>query len=241
MKWGQLKALQHRSRHWEELVGGGLVLLDFLENLLAHSAIGLVDMLVIFAGLWISFYGFSAFRFFILPTLYIGILIAGYQIEYHIPSIANLEEFIAGLMASMMQAIGVKATLSGNIVSLYGSTPIFLQVDGPCTGLQGILAFGMLASMTVLDVKSRLRRTLPILAIGFAGAFLINFARLAMIFLSFEFLGVAIGEATHAYVGYLLFLAWVVVFWSFAFKYLTVRPPQSVHSIPKAQVKRIVS
>jgi hypothetical protein len=42
--------------------------------------------------------------------------------------------------------------------------------------------------------------------------------------LTFEFLGTDAGNAVHVFVGYGLFIVWVVAFWSIAFKYLNPRP-----------------
>lgn len=216
LEWHKLEEIRRSDGVASILLGAGLMLADYGWNIVNHSNLGLIDMLVLFVGLAVAFYGIRAVRTFVLPSVYVLVLILGYQIEYHIPSVASLETFIASLMASMMQGIGVQAMVTGNIVSLNGGS-ILLQVDGPCTGLQGILAFGMLASMALLDARPKLSKLIPLLAVGFLGAFLVNFARLALIFLSFQFLGTEIGSTMHAYMGYLLFLAWVLVFWNFAF------------------------
>jgi len=229
LKWRTLALLPTHSGYREMVVGGAIIIADFAENLARHSVIGLTDMLFIFVGIWVGLYGVRHAKLFVRPTLYIVALITGYFIEYNIPNVASLEYFIANMMTSMLQVIGVKATVFQNIVTLYSPSPVFLKVDGPCTGVQGILAFGLLASMTVLDVRTTPRKLVTVLVIGFTGAFLVNFVRLAMTFLSFQFLGTGTGAEMHAYVGYLLFLAWVLVFWNFAFKYLAkgMRPGPS--------------
>lgn len=225
LKWGTLVSLPSHSRLWEVGLGGAIIAADVAENLVFHSALGLTDALIVFVGLWVGFFGLRHIRLFVLPSLYILVLIAGYLVEYHIPSVAGLEYFIANLMTSMLKGLGVTATVSQNMVTLYTPSPVFLQVDGPCTGLQGILAFGMLASMTVLDIKAEKGKLALVLVVGFLGAFLINFVRLAMIFLSFEYLGTGVGASVHAYAGYLIFLGWVLIFWNFAFKYLAKGKP----------------
>jgi len=62
-----------------------------------------------------------------------------------------------------------------------------------------------------------------VFAVGFIGAFLINIVRLFGVFLAFEYLGVSVGTDVHVYLGYSLFIVWVLVFWSLAFRYLTPR------------------
>jgi exosortase/archaeosortase family protein len=73
-------------------------------------------------------------------------------------------------------------------------------------------------------MKPRMSRLIPIFAIGFAGAFLINILRLFIVFLTFEFLGPSAGATVHVYLGYTLFIVWVLVFWSIAFRFLSPAP-----------------
>ena len=228
IKWGALRAFKSRSNYLEVLLGTGIVAADLAENFLAQSSIGLVDMLVIFIAMSVAFYGVKSLRFFVIPISYLTILIAGYWVEFNIPEVQGLQNSLAFLMAALMKLLGVSASVSGNVVVLNGVQTLALQVDGPCTGIKGILAFGMLASMAVLDIKSKASRIVPILVIGFVGAFAVNILRLFGVFLAFEYLGVEIGTSMHVYLGYSLFIAWVLVFWSVAFKYLTPRPAVAI-------------
>ncbi|HKW05662.1 MAG TPA: archaeosortase/exosortase family protein [Nitrososphaerales archaeon] len=229
IKWRSVTELTMKSHLWEMAVGALIIGGDYLENSITHSFLGLIDMLVIFMALVIAFYGLPSLKIFWIPAAYIAILLVGYQIEYNIPSTVVLQDWMAGLMASSMQILGVSATVSGGHYVLLnsGSTALDLNVEGPCTGLQGVLAFGMLSSMTVLDVRAKLSRLLPIFIVGFAGAFLINIVRLFGVFLTFEYLGIDAGTTMHVYLGYSLFIAWVLVFWALAFRYLSVSPPST--------------
>jgi exosortase/archaeosortase family protein len=105
-------------------------------------------------------------------------------------------------------------------------TPIILDVGGPCTGVQGIIAFGMLSTMTLLDLKPTMGRLIPIFTLGFIGAFLINIVRLLLMFLTYEFASLDVAVTLHIYVGYIVFIAWVVAFWTIAFRYLV--PPKQI-------------
>jgi exosortase/archaeosortase family protein len=129
-------------------------------------------------------------------------------------------------MASGMSALGVSSTASGSIVALNSnsSSPLLLNVESDCTGIQGVLAFGVLSSMALVDVKAKPSRLIPIFVIGFVGVFLINILRLFLVFVTFEYLGVSLGNTVHVYAGYTLFVVWILVFWSLAFKYMPVRP-----------------
>jgi len=222
MKWDAVKSIPNRSSKPEVLLGVFLIVADYAANVTRGSNVGILDLLVIFLGTVIVFYGLKALRFFWVPATYGIVLLLGYQIEAYIPDYTALQDWLASLMVSAVNALGIAATVSGHIVIMRTSGGTFLQLDvaSSCTGLQGILAFGLLSTMALLDLKPKASRLIPIFAIGFAGAFLINIVRLLVVFLTFEFLGVDAGTTMHVYFGYIVFIVWVLVFWEFAFKYL---------------------
>ena len=237
IKWESYRAVDQKSRGLEMVVGVAIVVLDYLENALTKSSVGLIDLNVIFVALVIACFGFRAFKFFWVPVVYGVVLLLGYQIENNIPNYTALQDWMAGVMASSMHVMGISATVSGHIVALNkGTNTLLLNVEGDCTGIQGILAFGMLSTMTLLDMKPKMSRLIPLFAIGFAGAFLINIVRLIIVFLTFDFFGVAAGTQMHVYFGYVIFIAWVMVFWTLAFKYLATHPATSATPNPISPV-----
>jgi exosortase/archaeosortase family protein len=241
-KWNNLKLLDRKPGIYEIAGGIAIVILDIAENSFSHSNLGLIDMLVIFIAISVTFYGFRSITFFYVPYLYLAILIIGYQVENNVPELIGLQYSLAGLMADFMRVIGVGASVNPtqpNIVYLQNYTPdgsvyiMALEIDGPCTGLKGILAFGLLSSMALLDTKPTKKQLLVLMIVGFTGAFLINIVRLAVIFLTFEYLGVEAGRVMHIYAGYTLFIAWVLAFWSIAFKRIYSVPSKSISSVTK--------
>jgi exosortase/archaeosortase family protein len=246
LKWDSLKALQSKTSYVEIGVGIAIVAGNFLRNLVGRQGFGLVDMLVTFVGLALAFYGTRAFRFFLLPSAYILILIVGYRLENTVQDLSGLEAWQAGIMVSLMSSLGIGASLSGNTVALNGASTIFLQIQGPCTGIKGVLAFGTLASMAVLDLKASRTKIALVLALGFIGTFLVNILRLGTIFLETYYLGVDTGLKMHTYLGYALFIVWVLIFWSAAFRFLIPksdrrRNQESLHSGPLENSKRTPS
>ncbi len=224
MQWEKVKSLDTRGKRWEVLLGLAAIGLDYGENAYFHSVFGLVDMLVVFSALVTIFYGLRAFRLFWVPAIYGIVLLLGYQLENNIPNYVALQDWMAGVMVTAMHLLGIPASAQGHIVALNsGPKTLLLDVESDCTGIQGVLAFGMLSTMALLDTKPSRARLTILLAIGFIGVFLINILRLVLVFLTFEFLGVSLGNTVHVYAGYVLFIAWVLVFWSLAFKYMTPR------------------
>lgn len=239
LKWQTLSKLTFKPRLVETTAGFALVIADYAENSVSHSNLGLIDMLLIFFALSIAFYGLGSLRFFSIPYMYLVILIIGYQVENKVPELISLQYALAGLMSELMKFVGVHSWINPsqpNIVYLQNILPdgsvntMGLEVDGPCTGLKGILAFGLLSSMALLDTKPSRKQLVILLVGGFAGAFMINIVRLAVIFLTFEYLGVEAGKVMHIYAGYTLFIAWVVVFWSLAFRYIVAMPSKQVNT-----------
>ncbi len=225
MKWESYRAIDMRSRRLEVVLGIGIVAADYAENAILGSSVGLIDLILIFTGIIIIFFGVRAFKLFWVPAMYGLVLLLGYQIENIVPNYVALQDWMASVMASSMNLLGVSASVSGHIVALNtGTNTLLLSVEGDCTGIQGILAFGMLSTMALLDLKPKISRLIPLFAIGFVGAFIINILRLIVVFLTFEFLGVDAGSTMHVYFGYLIFVAWVMVFWTLAFRYLAPRP-----------------
>jgi exosortase/archaeosortase family protein len=225
IKWEAVVSLTKRSNMLEFVGGIGVVVAIMAENFALHKEFGLIDMTVAVAAVVVAFYGFRSWRFFVVPALYLVILIGGYQLESSLPEFTGLEIWEAALMANFMSTIGVNTTVNGNIVTLAGSAGfISLEVASACTGIKGILAFGMLSSMAVLDIKVSVKRLILILSIGFIGVFFMDLVRLAVIFLSFYYLGISAGEVVHIYLGYAVFIVWVIAYWGISFKYLIPHP-----------------
>ena len=220
-----MRILRTRGSLPEIGFGSAIVIVDYLQNIYFGSRLGLLDMLFIFCGVVLAFYGVKSFKLFWVPAAYGIVLLAGYQLETIVPNFVALQNWMANVMATAMSLLGVHSVVTGHIVYLNsGGNELALNVEGDCTGVQGILAFGMLSTMAVLDIKAKMSKLIPLFVMGFVGAFLINIVRLFGVFLAFEYLGVEIGTDVHVYLGYLLFIVWVMVFWSLAFKYLMPKP-----------------
>jgi exosortase/archaeosortase family protein len=226
MKWSSVERLTTRGGRLEVIAGVTVILGVYAYKVVTQTPLGLIDLLVIFSAIVLAFYGPRSFKLFWVPATYGIVLLLGYQIENNIPNYVALQDWMAGLMAASMRTLGVAATTSGHLVTLNsGPSTMVLDVESDCTGIQGILAFGMLSTMALMDIKPKMSRVIPLFALGFLGVFLINILRLIVVFLSFEYLGVAIGTQVHVYFGYTLFIVWVLVFWSLAFRYLGPSSP----------------
>jgi exosortase/archaeosortase family protein len=226
LKWEAVKAITERSGGLEIAAGVAVIFGVYAYKVIRGAPVGILDLIAILLASVVIVYGLRSLKRFWVPAAYGVVLLAGYQIENLTPNYSALQTWLASVMAASMNLVGISAKVTGQYVSmtLSNGTPLILSLEGSCTGLQGILAFGMLSTMALLDMKPRLSRVIPIFALGFLGAFLINIVRLFVVFLTFEFLGVDAGTAMHVYFGYFVFFLWVIAFWELAFRFLVPKP-----------------
>jgi len=235
-EWQHIVKIEKTGNRLEVLLGLGIYAINILRNVFSHNGrpmFGLFDMLIAFISVCIAFYGFRGLKHFTLPTAYLTILIVGYQLEFAITQIAFLQNFLAHLMASMLNFFTIRASANSNLVTLYTKEGVHsLVINADCTGFKGMLAYGSLAILMILDVKTTYKRKMLCTVIGLIGTFLVNILRLFTIFLAVYFVRIEAGIAVHTYLGYTLFIAWVFVFWTIAFKYL-LKPRKKTADFPK--------
>jgi len=223
-RWREIVTIREVGNRFEVLSGLGIYTLNIARNALSLDKMpmfGLFDMLVAFMSVCIAFYGFKGLKHFILPSTYLFILIVGYQLEFMIREVAFLENFLAHLITSTLNLLTISASASGNVVTIHSKEGIFsLAIDAPCTGIKGMLAYGSLAILMILDVKTTYKRKAVCTIIGLIGTFFVNILRLLTIFLACYFFGIEAALDVHTHLGYGLFILWVFVFWTVAFKYL---------------------
>jgi len=227
IKWDAIKEISSKSTPAEMILALAGIATVYAYKAIEASPLGILDLLLVFLGAVVFTFGLRTLKQFWVPAAYGVVLLAGYQIENYTPNFVALQDWLAGVMAGAVRALGIAASANGTLVNMNSpSGPLVLDVSSDCTGVQGILAFGMLSTMTLLDLKPRLSRLVPLFTIGFVGAFLINIVRLIVVFLTFEYFGVDAGTQMHVYFGYAIFIAWVLAFWVVAFRYLG--PPRGI-------------
>jgi len=232
-RWQEIAEIKGTGSRLEVLLALGIYTSNIVRNaitLTGRPMFGLFDMLIAFVSVCIAFYGFRGLKNFVLPTAYLSILIIGYQLEFMIVEVAFLENFLAYLITSILNLLTITSSANGNLVTVYTKDRgIFsLIIDAPCTGIKGMLAYGSLAILMILDVKTTYKRKVSCTIIGLIGTFFTNILRLLTIFLACYFFGIEAAMAVHTYLGYSLFIIWVLVFWTIAFKYM-LRPSKGCH------------
>jgi exosortase/archaeosortase family protein len=85
-----------------------------------------------------------------------------------------------------------------------------------------MLAYGSLAILMIIDIDATTRRKLLWTALGVVGTFFVNVSRLLAIFLAAYFFEIDTAMYIHIYLGYSLFIVWILVFWTMAFRFMHV-------------------
>jgi len=225
-EWSEISKIQEKGGKKEVLLGISIYSLNLARNLLNFNEkpmFGLSDMLISFICVCLAYCGLKGTKRFTLPIAYMAILVVGYQLEFMITEISFLEIFLAQTITSILNSLGINALANANLVTLQTPQGTFnFIIDASCTGIKGMLAYGSLAVLLALDIKTTRRRKLTCILVGAIGTFLVNILRLTVIFLSCYFFGQETALAVHTHLGYSLFILWVIIFWVVAFKYIVV-------------------
>lgn len=237
VKWDAFVRIDAKSSLSEVILGMGIYAGNFLRNFLTGSGFGMFDMLVVSVGLIVSFFGLRAIKqHFLLPTAYLAVLVATYQVETRLPELQVLQNFLAQIIVGVLNPLGIRAdlwTFNTDVITVWGRpgipepNPFALWIEKSCTGVKGMLAYGSLALLMIMDIPASRGKKIAMALVGLAGTFLVNIARLLVIFLSAYQWGVEAGLTVHSYLGYGLFIAWVFLFWTMTLRYVSGQNPSA--------------
>jgi len=112
---------------------------------------------------------------------------------------------------------GVQASISNTSVYLQGAgLPIGIYISWNCVGWQSLVLF-LFTLITGLQGPYTLRSKVKCLLLGAEGTFLVNLLRIVLsCLLAFHF-GYLPAVIFHDYLGTLLLIAWLGIFWYFSF------------------------
>lgn len=148
------------------------------------SALGLI---VVIAGLTLTFFGRSAFRRWAFPLFFLVAMIPLPFVERLSPP---LEAFVARYAAELVRALGVAASTVGSQVYL---TAAAFTVGAPCSGLRSIVALLTLALLFAHVVHGPWWGKIGLLIAALPIAVAANLVRISSLFLVAEALGADAG------------------------------------------------
>ena len=145
--------------------------------------------------------------------------------------------FIVKIVAAILLAIRIPASIDGSHLYLTGGwLPLRIYINWNCVGWQSfiLLAFTF---VTGLQGPYKLRSKLMAVLIGLEGTFLINIIRILIpTLLAYRF-GYLPAIIFHDYLGTLLTLLWMGVFWNYAFGNILTQLSEDVKGNQRDPVK----
>ena len=175
---------------------------------------GGVNYAVYLVGLFLVFFEFSALReaftsvFLMMAACSIGIVSRWLEhyFSWYIPHFVSL-------IVAILNVLGVGATSHSNVIVLQTAegTLVLAFVWG-CVGVSSMLIFLIILVVTLFEEAASPRTKALWAALGIFGTFCVNVLRVVTIFLVDVFYGSDVGGKIHYFIGYILFILWLVLF-----------------------------
>lgn len=181
----------------------------------ASYGVGATFYAIYIIGLFLMFFnastlkeGFSAV-FLIAAgasSFYVGELLES-SLEPSVP-------YFVQIMGFVLRVLGIPATVHNpNMIMLNtseGPVPVFFAAG--CLGIQSFLAFSVIVVVTMMEESASVRTKLLWSVGGVIGTFIVNIIRVSLISVVIYYFGYERWGEIHSWIGYALFLLWLVFF-----------------------------
>jgi len=177
---------------------------------------GFANYSLYIVGLFLLFFEVAALKeafspLFLVVASFMGSFVSDLAKSYFTPFLPHFTSFIA----SVLRAIGIVSAYSlsnPNVILLYSSEgPIPLRIIWGCIGFIGMFIFSIILIVIMSEDPSNTKTKVIWSFLGVLGTFLVNIFRLVTVFVGFYFYGYEF-DIVHLYMGYVLFIAWSVIF-----------------------------
>jgi exosortase/archaeosortase family protein len=163
----------------------------------------------------------AAFTFLVLPFVttfneFITKIVESFNFVAVIQGV--VAPFIVKVVAIILNKINVSATIEGSHLYLVGGwIPLKIYINWNCIGWQSLILLAF-TFMTGLQGNYTMRSKLTAILIGIEGTFLVNIVRILISSLLAYYYGFLPAIIFHDYLGTLMTLIWMVVFWYYTFE-----------------------
>lgn len=182
---------------------------------------GVGNYAVYILGLFLAFFNIRALREAFTPLLLIVAttstsIVSGLVEPFLTPYIPNM----ASLVVAIVRSLGVRADLTFwryPIITMYTPKgPMAVSFIWGCVGFTSVMLFSIILVIVLFEESCSLRTKVLWSIAGLVGVFFLNIVRVVMILLADYFYGYDLGAHVHYFVGYVIFITWISVFF-FAF------------------------
>jgi len=237
--------------------GVGIIAADLAYNFLLSSSPALLSediMVLLTAGVLLGYYfvppryrrerDFALIFFLVLDLVLVAPLLVMRFITRNVDASVDLYSWtaLAPELSSILSWLGVANSLHSvagftapglTFTPVKMSVPVTLVISTSCSG---IYSFGIFASAFVAflltEYEKPSTRLWLLLALGFLASYVANLLRMAIIVLVGYYTDSAQSDLqnlllAHSYVGWIVFLGWLALFWGSLFKFLPVAKMKS--------------
>ena len=176
---------------------------------------GGVNYAVYIFGLFLIFFEFSALREAFTPIFLIVAASSASLVSLWLKHYFSwCIPYVMSLIVAILNVLGVSATISNPYVIVLHTArgPLHLGFPWGCIGVSSMLIFSIILVVTLFEESASPRTKLLWAVAGVFGMFVVNVIRVVIIFLTDYFYGSDVGAKVHYFIGYVLFLLWLVIF-----------------------------
>jgi len=183
-------------------------------------------------GLFIAFFEISALREALSSLfLIVAATLNSLLFDWLEPLLSPYINHFVSLMSFILETLGMSVTTQ---------YPDIITIHTPSGSIPNVFTWGCVAGSSIvfsiilvvflLEETAQPRTKLLWAIVGICGTLLTNIIRIATIFLSYQFYGFEAGREIHWYLGYVLFITWLVLFFYMFAKRETIA--RQIKSIP---------
>lgn len=178
---------------------------------------GIPNYIIHLLGLFLIFFDLSALKEAFTPIFLIVATTSSFFVSEGLKPL--LSPFLTPLFMSVVEtALGilrlpVTVNYSSRRMTLHTwSGDIPTRFVWGCIGVYSTLMFSIILVVTLVEEKSPLRTKLLWATLGIIGTNIVNVIRVITIFLTDYAYGIEVGAQVHYFIGYMLFIAWLALF-----------------------------
>lgn len=218
------KLFSHLGAHTVQKLFGLLVIFAsffvyFAVSPFFPSAVfyGFANYFVYNVGLFLVFFEIRALKEAFSPLFLIVAFVSSAYLSdlaesLFTPYLPRFTSFIAAIL----RAMGIEATYSSsnpNAIILHTSNGAISLINAwPCIGFISMYIFSMILVVILSEDPSDAKTKVIWSIAGVLGTFFVNLIRVVAVFVGYYFYGYKLGGTIHSFIGYILFIAWTMIF-----------------------------
>jgi len=224
--------LKSKTSIFDMVIGAVFIFLAFFfDDIAIHiwkwewmwDVFGIFDLILLFIGIILIFYGLENWRRFIVPVgisssflalAYIPVL---FESQIHRPFAA----FTTSAANSVLNLLGYSASSVGTTITLYASRGTYsARIGTGCSGMNSVFYFSIVGGFLISKIKAEVWKRVLIIVIGAIGLVFINILRVTILCMTYYHWGYTMMQTFHSHLGDLMFIGWIAFIWWLGFKYV---------------------